>query len=148
MIWWSLSKWLILAEWNWSLLLCFDKTLHSSRSDSKGLACEWKGESGNKEMWKVSEGYLKNESLPGLRTPQPLGGQYRKWKRFLPLPQLLPIWKHFTVQPWMWESDDLRESKWQGDSAELERRRQRKMRNGGEVWGRKVESWTEMLQVI
>ncbi len=32
----------------------------------------------------------------------------------------------------MWESDDLRESKWQSDSIELERRRQREMRNGGE----------------
>lgn len=61
-------------------------------------------------------------------------------RRFLPLPQLFPIWKHFTVQTWMWESDDLRESKWQSDSIELERRRQGKMRNGGrEARRQKVE---------
>lgn len=40
----------------------------------------------------------------------------------------------------MWESDDLRESKWQSDSIELERRRQGKMRNGGrEARRQKVE---------
>lgn len=115
-----------------------------SRGEGGGRKmCIWvKGriESCCREMYLYLKGYLKNESLPGLRTPQALGAGCREMRRFLPLPQLFPIWKHFTVQTWMWESDDLRESKWQSDSIELERRRQGKMRNGGrEARRQKVE---------
>lgn len=127
MIWWSLSKWLTLAEWDWTFYFFPDKTLHTFRVEGKKRVSmsEWERELGCKEMWNVSQGYLKNESLPGLRTPQLLAVGYRNKSRFLPLPQLFPIWRHFTVQTWMWESDDLQESKWQSDSRELERRRRR-----------------------
>lgn len=117
--------------WHWlnetELFISFLTKLFTplGRKGKRVSMSEWERESGCKEMWNVSQGYLKNESLPGLRTPQLLAVGYRNKSRFFPLPQLFPIWRHFTVQTWMWESDDLQESKWQSDSRELERRRRR-----------------------
>lgn len=123
------------------------QNVHLSRSENqvaKKRDCVYSGISEERNTFRSE-----NISALGRRMPE-LGRE-----RFLPLPQLFPIRKHFTVQTRMW-SDDLRESKWQSDSSELERQRQGKMRNRGEggeetwrggscVMGRDAASYLEVV---
>lgn len=130
MIWWPLWRCLTFAEWNWSLLGFFwvGTTLCSFRFHYKNVhKAERKNRTGKKceIVPRIFEEWITSRS----ENCSTLGQRMQKVEKISPFfLQLLSIWRHVIVQTWMWESDDLRESKWQGDSTELERPRQRKMR--------------------
>lgn len=120
--------------WHWlNEIELFLQKLFTALGLLQNVHLSQKGELGCKEMWKCLRNIWRMNLFQVREHLSPWARDAETW-RLPPLPQLFPIWKHFTVQIWMWESDDLWESKWQSDSVELDRWRQRKMRNGG-AWG-------------
>lgn len=57
MIWWSLSKWLTLAGWDWTFVFCCRKTPQISRAITKS-PCESK----NAGIWGIFKGWITSRS--------------------------------------------------------------------------------------
>lgn len=110
------------------------QNLHSFRAIIK-CACESKKESGCKEMWKYPRDIWRMNHFQVWEHLSPWAGDAETRRDFSLCPSCFQSENILQCRPECWESDDLRESKWQSDSVELERRRQRKMRNGGGWWG-------------